>query len=460
MSDPFDEVSIDFDTGGSFKLFTELTLTDTFLDPCQTMTCSIAADETRFDLLKVVKPGSFFTVRINGNPQCSGIVDSVAVDASRGGRVVSLTGRDFMSRVVDGNADPRIAIAKELPFADFCAKLFAHFNFPDVTFFEESDLGRNMAVGKSIKTKKQAGKRRRKFKDPAEGLRPKDNEGGFQWFIRIAHRLGYHAWIMPDGSGVVVGGPDYEQEAAYAFTSIRSEGLQGKGGANNILHASARLDITGLPSHVYVRGKGSKPGEAKAYTGFAQNKMAPVFKPFYLCDDESTTQAHADALAKFTLGKAQRNAQTYEITVRGSSDPVTGRIYNVDTVADVNDENCGVKGKMWVESRTFRYSRTSNTTTMRLIPADSLTMDYYVADAVPAFTEYDEAKADVKPMEVPSLVGLTNPLNWGASWGKALWARGPRTFKTSSRPCSGRTRPAGRRRSLRSPCAPRGKRTG
>jgi len=305
-----------------------------------------------------------------------------------------------------------------MPFDQFCQKVFEHFNFPDVTFFEESDLGRNMAVGKAIKTKKQAGKRRKKFKDPAEQLKPKPNEGGFQWFSRIAHRLGYHAWIMPDGSGIVVGGPDYEQEAAYKFTSIRSEGLQGKGGANNILHASMRLDITGLPSHIYVSGKSVK-GEAKTFIGFARNTQAPVFKPFYLVDDESTTQAHADALAKFTLGKAQRNAQTYEITVRGSSDPSTGRIYNVDTVAEVNDENCGVSGKYWVESRTFRYSRTANTTTMRLIPADALTMDYYVADKVPAFTEYEEAKTEVQPMTVPSLVGITNPLNWGSGWGKS-----------------------------------------
>lgn len=417
MTEPYDEVSIDFDTGGSFKLFTELTLTDTFLDPCQTMTCSIAADETRFDLLKAVKPGSFFTVRIAGNPQCAGIVDSVAIEASRQGRMVSLTGRDFMSRIVDGNANPNIPMAANMPFSEFCAKVFAHFNFPDVTFFEESDLGRDMAVGKAIKTKKQAGKRRKKFKDPAEGLHPKPNEGGFQWFSRIAHRLGYHAWIMPDGSGVVVGGPDYEQEAAYALTSIRSEGLQGKGGANNILQASARLDITGLPSDVYVSGKSVK-GEIKTFIGYAKNALAPVFKPFYLVDDESTSQAHADALARFTLGKAQRNAQLYEVTVRGASDPSTGRIYNVDTVVDVNDENCGVQGKMWVESRTFRYSRTSNTTTMRLIPADSLTMDYYVADNVPAFVEYEEAKAEVKPMTAPALIDISNPLNWGAGWGK------------------------------------------
>ena len=123
-------------------------------------------------------------------------------------------------------------------------------------------------------------------------------------------------------------------------------------------------------------------------------------KPFFFCDDESTSQAHADAVAQFILGKAQRNAQTYEITVRGSSDPSTGAIYNCDTVAEINDENCGVSGAMWVESRTFRYGRGVNETTMKLIPANALLLDYYVADKVPVFEEVTTAA----PMKTAALV--------------------------------------------------------
>jgi len=394
-AEPYDAVSLDFGTGASFKLFTELTLSDTFLDPCQTMSCTIAADETRFDLISAVRPGAPFVVKIAGNPQCTGIIDSVDISASRGGRIVSLTGRDLMSRVVDGNADPRIGIPKEMPIDAFLAKAFAHFNFSDVTFFEDYEAGRNAAAGKAIKTKGNTGKRRKKLKDPAEGLRPKPNEGGWQWISRIIHRLGYHAWVMPDGSGIVVGTPDYEQEAAYALVSKRSEGLQGIGGANNVKIARARLDITGLPSHVYVSGKGSKPGDAKAYIGMAKNDAAPVFKPFYVVDEDSSTQAHCDAYARLILSRAQRKAQTYEATVRGASDPRTGRIYNVDTVCTVDDENCGVFGDMWVEERTFRYSRTTNETTLKLIPCNSLLMDTYVSDAVPPAEEYDAAAKGV-----------------------------------------------------------------
>lgn len=394
-----DKVEVLFD-GASFGLITDLTLTDSFLDPCQTMTASISADETRFNIVGSVRPGGAFKVLVNGAPQCSGIVDSVEIASSHdGGRIVSVTGRDLLSQMVDGNADPRIAMSTSMPFDEFCQKAFDHFGFKDVTIFEEYGPSRDLALGRAVKTKGTASKRRRKFKDPADFLRPKANEGGWQWFVRIAHRLGYHAWATPDGKGIVVGTPDYEQEPAYRLTSKRSQGLQGLGAANNVKTARARLDITGLPSHVYVQGKSTKSGEAKSFIGFAKNPKAPVFKPFFVVDEDSSTQAHCDAYARLILSRAQRNAQTYEATLRGLSDPETKRVYNVDTVAMVLDENCGVDGKMWVEQRTLRHSRAGQETSLKLIPSDALIMDYYVSDSLPPSEAYDEAKKKVVPLK-------------------------------------------------------------
>lgn len=394
MSADLDEITLGIDAGGLFSLWTEVTISDTFLDPCQTVAFTIAADETRFDMLATAKPGSFFTVFVNGNPQCAGIIDSTAVQSGRSGTVVSVTGRDFLSRVVDGNADPRIAIAKEMPFDQFVQKVFAHFNFPDVTIFEEYEDGRNLAVGKAIKTTGSKGKRRRKLSDVAKDLRPKDSEGGWQWFVRIAHRLGYHAWIMPDGSGLVVGTPDYEQAPCAKLVRKRSIGLEGAGAGNNVLSSSAKFDATGLPSDVFVFGKDSKPGDKKNFTGYAKSKNAVVFKPFYVRDDESSEQAHCDAYARLILSRAERNSQTYDVTVRGASDPATGRVWNVDTVVEVDDEICGVSGKMWVESRTITKSRGGTTTQLRLIPCNKLLFDYYVSDAViPAPKDYPAAIA-------------------------------------------------------------------
>ena len=66
---------------------------------------------------------------------------------------------------------------------------------------------------------------------------------------------------------------------------------------------------------------------------------------------------------------------------------MTGAIYNVDTVLNVHDEVCGVDGPMWVERRVFRKSRAGTFTDLTLIPADSLLMDYYAQDGLPAFAK-------------------------------------------------------------------------
>ena len=453
-----DKLTIAFGDGAALDVVTQATLTDTFLDPCQTMTCSLAADETRFDIIRSVHCGDAFTVYVNDHPQMTGIVDSVEIAASHGeGRVVSLTGRDLLSQMVDGNADPRIKMAANRPFDEFCQKAFDHFGFGDVTIFEEYGDLRNLVVGKAIKTKKQAPKRRKKFKDPAEKLRPKPNEGGWQWFSRIAHRLGYHAWAVPGQRGVCVGTPDYDQDPAYGLVSLRSQGLQGLGAANNVMTARARLDITGMPSHVYVAGKGSA-SPIKAFIGLATNDRAPVFKPFYVVDEDSVSQAHCDAYARLILSRAMRNAQTYEVTLRGLSDPVTKRVYNVDTVAKVKDENCGVEGNMWVEARTFSYSRSDKKTTLKLIPNDSLIMDFYVSDSVPPLADYDEAKKSVKnPAEVRDLwngalfaqVWAVDNAGAKAQRGR-LWAHLPSTSWTHLPPATAERRRAAPRKSLRS----------
>lgn len=414
MTDVKDKVTIAFGGGDELDIVTSLTLSDTFLDPCQTMSCTIAADETRFNVVGSARTGDAFTVFVNGHPQCTGIIDSREIASSRQGRIVSLAGRDLLSQMVDGNADPRIAMAANMPFDEFCQKAFAHFGMDDVTIFEEYGDLRNLVLGKAVKTKKQGAKRRKKFKDPIDGLRPKDNEGGFQWFVRIAHRLGYHAWAVPGQRGVVVGAPDYEQDPAYEFVSLRSQGLQGLGGGNNILDAKARLDITGLPSHVYVRGKSSKKGEAKSYIGHATNPKTPVFKPFYVVDDDSSTQAHCDAYARLILSRALKNAQTYEVRLRSLTDPQTGRVYNVDTVAKVKDENCGVDGNMWVEARQFSWSREQQQTSLKLLPSDALVMDYYVSDSVPPLEEYDAAKSKPRPKDDGNL--------WNNALFAAVWA--------------------------------------
>lgn len=399
MTSPdLDRLTLTIEDGTQYDLWTECVITDSFLDPCQTMQLSVAADETRFGLLGRLRKGAQFLLEINGNPVLGGFLDKVGMRSSRAGRLVTITGRDVLSPVVDSNVDPRLPVKKGMSLMDLAKLLFEeHFLLP--VKVSDSDAvvidGRNRAVGKPVKAKPKKG--RRKTTDTLKEIYPKANEGGFQYFTRFAHRVGYHAWALPDGQGIVIGTPTYEQEPAGELRLVRGAA----GLSNTIEESSIDSDNTRVPSHVFVRGKGSKPGDKSNPIGCAINPDAPFFKPFYLTDEESATKDHADAVARFVMGKALREALRYTVKVRGFTDPTSGRVWTVDTVVNVKDEDCGVEGLMWVEQRTFRKSRAGTFTEMTLIPADSLLLDYYAADGPPPPPEnYKAAAAQIKKKPV------------------------------------------------------------
>lgn len=389
------------ETGVSFELWTSATLDDDFLTPCQHMSLEVAADESRFAYTTAIKKGDAFVLFVNDQPQCTGYIDSVEVsyDMHAGVRV-SIEGRDGLSRLVDGNVDERMPVKETMSLADIADLLFMQQFAYAYTIFEDNQRGRDQATGKAIKARKT--KKKKGLKDPLKEVRAHPGEGGFAYFCRFAHRLGYHPWLMPDGSGLVISAPEYDQDPAYSFITRRGTGATSA--SNNILRARARSSSMGVPSHVWVRGKDGSPGTKSKYLGFFDNsKNSPIFKPFYHHDDEAKTKEQCDAVAAYIVGRAMREALTYEVTVRGFSDPQTGRIYNVDTVAHVEDEIAGIDGKMWVEKRRFRKTRQGTFTDLTLIPANSLILDYLVTDSAPIpEASYPAAAKRVDPKRVPT----------------------------------------------------------
>lgn len=397
-------------TGQTFTLWTSATLADDFLSPCQKLTLEVAADETRFAYTTGIRKGDAFTFYVNDAPQCSGYVDEVEISYDgHSGTKVTIQARDGLSRLVDGNVDERMPVTDKMTLADLLDLLFLkQFSYPDWTIFEDNGKGRDLAVSKAVKAR--VTKRRKSIKDPLKDVRPHPGEGGYAYLTRICHRMGLHPRVMPNGVGVIIAAPEYDQDPAYTFVNLR--GSAGK--ANNILRGRARSSSTGVPSHVWVRGKGSEAGPKAKYLGFYDNSAnSPIFKPFYHKDDQATSKEQCDAVAAYIVGKAMREAFAYEITVRGFSDPQTGRVFNVDTIANVKDEQAGIDGKMWVESRTFRKSRAGTTTDLKLLPANALILDYLVADSAPIpEPNYPKAAAKVDPKTVP-----TAEQQHAAAWG-------------------------------------------
>lgn len=429
-----DKVSLVIQTSGrQFDLWTSLELSDDFLTPCQTVKLEVAADETRFDLVREVHHGDGFVVLVNDSPQCSGFIDRVALSYDgHGGTKVQVSGADGLSRMVRGNVDPRMQVSESMTVLDLvdtvCRKQFGY----DYKISDSFDEGRSICVGKTTKGKT---KRRKKLTDKLDNIRPHDNEGAFAYLMRILHRVGLHMWFQPDGRGVVISGPEYEQSHSYELVNYLDGSI-----LNNIISAECAVDVTGVPSHVWVRGKDGKPGPKSKMIGFYDNSAntAGNFVPFYVKDDESSSKDHCDSVAAYVVGRAMKDFLTYSCTTRGFSNQQTGAIYNVDTIVDLNDERSGISGSMWVESRTFRKDRASGTTThLKLLPANALILEYLLTDTPPTPVEdYAKAYSSVKkydgqpaPSEAAHISNWINP---------TLWARATSAVSSISPTCSRR----------------------
>jgi prophage tail gpP-like protein len=435
-----DRITLLCETGEEFDLWTEATVDDSFLDPCQTMRLRVGADETRFGLVTRLRKGSQFQLQVNGSPQISGVIDSVSISSGHEGTSVEVTGRDILSPVVDAHIDRRLAVQKGMSLRDIARLVFQQeFQLP-VTFgagtveIQDNDAAataaRSLAVGRAIPARPRP--KRRRTTDPERELQPRSNEGAYAYFSRFAHRVGYHAWARPDGQGVVISSPCYDQDPMGELVNRR-----GTGAANTIERASIRSDNTAVPSHIYVYGKSSKPGPKSTPIGLAVHEGAPFWKPFYVTDDECDDKEHADAYARFLMGKALRQACVYQVTVRGLSDPKGGGIYNVDTVVNVTDEVCGVSGPMWVEKRTFRKSRAGTFTDLTLIPADSLLLDYYANESLPPFAKPAAARAAVvakPPVSKREFTGLDYAVIAVHGAGKALTEEAQRQYDNQAAP--------------------------
>jgi prophage tail gpP-like protein len=401
--------------GREFSAWTSMELSDDFLTPCQTVKLDVGADETRFDLVRELRHGDGFVVYVNDQPQCSGFIDRVSVSYDgHSGTKISVAGSDGLSRMVRGNVDPRMQVGDKMTVEQLVEKVCKEQFGYDYAIFDSFNAGRELCVGKAIKTKTT--KRRKKLTDKLENIRPHDNEGAFGYLMRILHRVGLHMWFQPDGKGVVLSGPEYEQSPSYDLVNR----ITGDRSANNILSAESTVDVTGVPSHVWVRGKDGKPGPKSKMIGFYDNSpnTSGNFVPFYAKDDESSSKEHCDSVAAYIVGKAMKDFLTYSCKTRGFSNASTGAIYNVDTVVKLDDERAGVGGPMWVESRTLRKDRGSGTTTdLKLLPANALILEYLLTESPPTpIEDYKKALQSVQkydgqpaPSEAAYISNWINP---------------------------------------------------
>lgn len=392
----FDELRVvNLDSGAEFTSWTTATVSSDFLTPCDSFHLEAGADTKAADLAKQLFPGAIVQILANGHPQLTGYVDKVSISDGRGGARVTIDGRDFMSSVVDGNIDPRMQVSKTTTIDQLCSQvIYGQFSIP--VGVVDNNISFAMAAGKPLEKRKSYTGTKHKRSDPLKDITPKDNEGAFSYLTRILTHHGYWLWGSCDSKHAIVAGPEYNQAPCCNLIKKYDPGGSGAGAANNILESTFTIDETSTPALVQVRGQASGSGTKAGILGSAKNFLTTRYRPVFLQDRDATTKEKAERIARVFLARQMRNYLAYECTVAGFSDRATGVIYQVDSIANIDDERCGVQGPMWIESRTFEKSRDGGTRTrLKCIPRGTLVLDWQPDEEIPQITTPAQAQADL-----------------------------------------------------------------
>lgn len=185
-------------------------------------------------------------LRINGNLQMYGRIEITEIG---GGNGLSLrcSGRDYMADLIECNVDPALVLNEKMTMADAVKSTARTVGIDNVSF--DAARWRNIRVGKPVETPIGT----RTFEQaPLKNYKPNPGEGIFEFLSRLCVRFGCTLQPTLESNNVLLGAPDYLQEASYF---VNRSILNPTSSANNVISASIRRDYTKFPTVVLVSGK-------------------------------------------------------------------------------------------------------------------------------------------------------------------------------------------------------------
>jgi prophage tail gpP-like protein len=205
-------------------------------------------------------------------------------------------------------------------------------------------------------------------------IRPQSGETVWEFLDRSAKRNGLLMSMTPDGK-LLFCGLLYDQHPSYHLTRR----VEGDRTQNNIVSGGSRLDISDVVGDVIVYGRvKGKDVSRSAFKGYAKQAdsdlvRVPYQKTLVVHDNAIKSREDAQHRAAYELGKARQGAFAISYTMRGHSD--SGLFFAPDTIAQVDDEVCGIHGAYYVTARTFaRSARQGPTTELKLVPKGAIVL--------------------------------------------------------------------------------------
>ncbi len=85
---------------------------DNYTEPCQSFSFSIYTDDVNDYVFKIIS-GQVIRATLRGNSIFAGIIDNLSISYTSSGTIITYTGRDMLSRLVNSNVDPNLRIKSE-----------------------------------------------------------------------------------------------------------------------------------------------------------------------------------------------------------------------------------------------------------------------------------------------------------------------------------------------------------
>ena len=351
-----------------------------------TLTFSLGDTESFTHLASKCLPMSPYRFKVNGINIQAGYLTGF----SRGGGAgdsIQLVGHTKLSRLMLAEVDKTRTFKSET-YADLVLAAIEAIGFKDMVLVADNTANER-ATGKNITVQQPKAGDGRAASQHMFGVELKAEIGTSWWgFIQQQLQLA-DLFLWDDAEGLVILSQPNVENTPALFNLTRVSGY------NDILSDGFSSDMAKRHSEciVYSRAGGGKNGVASIKARYIDEEMVALLNPNpddrkdggvvripnAQRDKKVYSKEHAERLARRTIAAERREAWVLPYTVQGHSiENSRGErvLFLPDTVFDVNDEELGLEGPLWIESVEYSGTPTSTTTVIRAMrPADLVFID-------------------------------------------------------------------------------------
>ena len=300
-----------------------------------------------------VRAGDKVEVRVGGDTVLSGRIDRVQTVTEKGGKTLTIQGRDDAGVLLDCSAP----------------------------LFNAQDMDLNQIIEKIVKPLGLAKIRIDAAKtDKTHKVQIEPGSRAWDALLEYAEANGLWPWLEPDGT-LVVGGPDYTA-APVAELVLRANGQN-----NNIKRLEVNRDMAARYSEVTVLAQShSGKNNIKAT---AKDESVKLHRPLIVTEPDIDSQTQAQRKAKKRLADSRLEGLTITATVQGHRTD-DGTLWQPGQRINVLSEPDGIDAVYFLMARTFTGGRGQPTETVLTLKEDGA----WVLDADPPKKKQGAGKKD------------------------------------------------------------------